>query len=115
MIERVEVELNRVADRHPGVELLKTIPGVGNRTAEAVVAWVGDPGRAQSRRRLGSRSGRTGTVSASKISPLAATLGPDRLWDSAVPQPDTASAARAERAARGLARCLQGRAAGAEA
>jgi transposase len=45
MIERVEQQLNRVAYRHPGVQLLKTIPGVGNRTAEAVVAWVDDPGR----------------------------------------------------------------------
>ncbi len=44
-IERVEEELNRVARRHPGVELLKTIPGIGDRTAEAVVAWVDDPGR----------------------------------------------------------------------
>jgi len=45
MIDRVEEELNRVAGRHPGVQLLKTIPGVGNRTAEAVVAWVDNPGR----------------------------------------------------------------------
>jgi transposase len=45
MIDRVEEELNRVAGRHSGVQLLKTIPGVGNRTAEAVVAWVDDPGR----------------------------------------------------------------------
>lgn len=45
MIGRVEDQLNRVGNRHPGVQLLKTIPGVGNRTAEAVVAWIDEPGR----------------------------------------------------------------------
>jgi transposase len=45
MIDRVEEQLNRVGNRHAGVQLLKTIPGVGNRTAEAVMAWVDDPGR----------------------------------------------------------------------
>ena len=45
MIDRVERALNRVARQHPGVDLLKTIPGVGNRTAEAVVAWVDNPQR----------------------------------------------------------------------
>ncbi|NIM18757.1 MAG: IS110 family transposase [Candidatus Latescibacteria bacterium] len=57
MIERVERELNRVASRHPGVELLKTIPGVGNRTAEAVVAWVDDPWRFRRVSRIGSYFG----------------------------------------------------------
>jgi len=32
-IRRVEKELARMADRHPGVALLRTIPGVGVRTA----------------------------------------------------------------------------------
>jgi transposase len=45
MIDRAEHALDQVARRHPGVQLLKTIPGVGDRTAEAVVAWVDDPGR----------------------------------------------------------------------
>jgi len=45
MIERVEQALDRTAARNPGVSLLKTIPGVGPRTAEAVVAWVDDPRR----------------------------------------------------------------------
>jgi transposase len=47
MIERVETTLARVASRHPGVQLLRTIPGVGPRTAEAVMAWVDDPSRFQ--------------------------------------------------------------------
>lgn len=45
MIGRAERALDQVAQRHPGVRLLKTIPGAGDRTAEAVVAWVDDPGR----------------------------------------------------------------------
>ena len=45
MIDRVEQVLDRTSRRNPGVSLLKTIPGVGPRTAEAVVAWVDDPRR----------------------------------------------------------------------
>ena len=37
---RVTKELDRRADAHPGVALLRTIPGVGPRTAEAFVAYV---------------------------------------------------------------------------
>jgi transposase len=41
-IKRVEKELNRIGDEHPSVILLRTIPGVGLRTAEAVVAYLDD-------------------------------------------------------------------------
>lgn len=44
-IRRLEQELDRIARRHPGVALLKTIPGVGPRTAEAFCAFVDDPKR----------------------------------------------------------------------
>ena len=44
-IDRVEKELAKIADRHPAVTLLRTIPGVGIRTAEAFVAYVDDPAR----------------------------------------------------------------------
>jgi transposase len=44
-LKRVEAELARVADAHPAVTLLRTIPGVGVRTAEAVAAYVDDPAR----------------------------------------------------------------------
>lgn len=44
-IKRVEQELNRIARGHPGIALLRTIPGVGVRTAEAVVAWIDRPQR----------------------------------------------------------------------
>ncbi len=56
-IGRVERELKRVADGHPGVALLMTIPGVGIRTAEAVVAWVDDVRRFARVRQVGSYFG----------------------------------------------------------
>lgn len=42
MIRRVEKLLARIARKHPAVTLLLKIPGVGIRTAEAVVAYVAD-------------------------------------------------------------------------
>jgi transposase len=44
-IKRVEKELNRRARNHPGVMLVMTIPGIGVRTAEALVAYIDDPER----------------------------------------------------------------------
>ena len=44
-VAKVEAELDRIAKGHPGVALLRTIPGVGPRTAEAFVAHVDDVGR----------------------------------------------------------------------
>ena len=45
MMKRVEKALEKMGGRHPGVCLLMTIPGVGIRTAEAVMAYIDDPGR----------------------------------------------------------------------
>jgi transposase len=45
IIAKVTAELDRIANRHPGVILLKTIPGVGNRTAESITAYIDDPKR----------------------------------------------------------------------
>lgn len=56
-IRRVEKVLKKRADAHPGVILLKTIPGVGIRTAEAVVAYIDDPGRFRRNRQVGSYFG----------------------------------------------------------
>jgi transposase len=39
MLREVETYLNQRARQHPGVKLLMTIPGVGIRTAEAVIAY----------------------------------------------------------------------------
>ena len=44
-IRRVEAALETVAADHPGITLLRTIPGVGIRTAEAFLAYVDDPAR----------------------------------------------------------------------
>jgi transposase len=56
-IRRVEKELNRRADAHPGVMLLQTIPGVGRRTAEAAVAWIDDVSRFSRNKKIGSYFG----------------------------------------------------------
>jgi transposase len=56
-VARVEKELARRADAHPGVRLLTTIPGVGVRTAEAFVAYVDDPARFARANRVGSYLG----------------------------------------------------------
>ena len=57
MVRRIEKELNRVGRRHPGVVLLMTIPGVGPRTAEAVVAYMDDPRRFRRNKAVGSYFG----------------------------------------------------------
>ena len=36
---------DKLAQQHPGVALLKTIPGIGPRTAEALLAYIDDPHR----------------------------------------------------------------------
>ena len=56
-IKGAEAELAPLAEGHPGVQLLMTIPGVGPRTAEAVVAYVDDASRFGSTRRVGSYFG----------------------------------------------------------
>lgn len=49
-VELITRELDRIGRAHPGVQLLKTIPGVGPRTGEAVCAFIDDP------RRFGAKS-----------------------------------------------------------
>jgi transposase len=44
-VRRLEQELNRRAQQTPAVARLRSIPGVGIRTAEAVVAFLDDPHR----------------------------------------------------------------------
>ena len=50
-------QLDEIARQHPGVALLRTIPGVGPRTAEAIVAYVDQPQRFGSTRRASSYFG----------------------------------------------------------
>ena len=52
-VQRVEQELNRQARQTPAVALLRTIPGVGARTAEAVVAFIDDPTRFRNAKAIG--------------------------------------------------------------
>ena len=44
-IHTVTQALDRIGKRNPGVQLLRTIPGVGARTAETIVAYIDDPKR----------------------------------------------------------------------
>ena len=58
-IHRVTERLDRLANEHPGVSLLMTIPGVRPRTAEAVVAYIDDPHRFARVRSIGNYFGLT--------------------------------------------------------
>jgi transposase len=57
VIKEAEKMLNEIGDAHPGVQLLRTMPGVGARTAEAVVAYVDDPHRFGSTSKVASYFG----------------------------------------------------------
>ncbi len=56
-VKRIEDELNKMALVHVGVSLLRTIPGVGPRTAEAVVAYIDDAKRFGRNKSIGSYFG----------------------------------------------------------
>lgn len=56
-VKRVEVELDALAADHAGVSLLRTIPGVGARTAEAVMAYVDKPERFRRNKQIGAYFG----------------------------------------------------------
>jgi transposase len=56
-IRRVEKELGEYSRDNPAVQLLRTIPGVGLRTAEAMVAYLDDPHRFRSSKSLGAYLG----------------------------------------------------------
>jgi transposase len=52
-VRRLEQQLNHQARRSPAVACLRTIPGVGVRTAEAVAAFVDDPHRFRNAKAVG--------------------------------------------------------------
>ena len=56
-VRRVEQELDRIAARRPEVDQLRSIPGIGPRTAEALVAFVDDPHRFANSRKVGAYFG----------------------------------------------------------
>lgn len=57
LLARVEKVLDRHAAKHPSVALVRTIPGVGVRTAEAVVATLDDPRRFHKNKSVGTYFG----------------------------------------------------------
>ena len=57
LMRRVEEALGEIAQSQAGVNLLMEIPGVGIRTAEAVMAYVDDPHRFRSVKSIGSYFG----------------------------------------------------------
>jgi transposase len=59
LVRRVTKALDAKARANPAVRLLMTIPGVGPRTAEAVVAWVDDVKRFSSVRKVADYFGPT--------------------------------------------------------
>jgi transposase len=56
-VKRAEVELAQRSERCPAVALLRTIPGVGPRTAEAVVAYLDNPQRFTNSKQVGAYFG----------------------------------------------------------
>lgn len=56
-VGRVTAALDELGRRHPGVGLLQTIPGVGPRTAEAVMAYIDVPERFPRVRGIGAYFG----------------------------------------------------------
>jgi len=56
-VHRLERALNEIARSHGGVALLRTIPGVGPRTAEAVMAYIGEPRRFSRSKSIGAYFG----------------------------------------------------------
>lgn len=95
-IGRVERELASIADRHPGVALLRTIPGVGIRTAEAFCAYVDDVRRFARTRQVGSYFG--------LVPRLDSSAGRDRLGHITRDGPATVRKLLAEAAWQGVRR-----------
>ncbi len=56
-LKEVTGELDRLSEKDEKVQLLKTIPGVGTRVAEAVVAIIDDPGRFKNAKHVSSYAG----------------------------------------------------------
>lgn len=46
-VRTITQALDKIGERHPGVMLLRSIPGVGMRTAETMVAYIDEPKRFQ--------------------------------------------------------------------
>ena len=64
-ITRIEQQLDQISAQHPDAALLRTIPGIGARTAEAIVAFADTPQRFGRSRQFTSYFGMTPTQDAS--------------------------------------------------
>ena len=64
-IAMVEKTLNRKNKTNPAVQLLMTIPGIGPRTAECLVAYIGDPSRFTNTNKVASYFGLVPSLDAS--------------------------------------------------
>ncbi len=56
-VRQVTAELDRLAAQHPGMAVLQTIPGIGPRTAEAMLAYVDEVRRFQRNKQVGAYFG----------------------------------------------------------
>lgn len=56
-VHRMEQELDRIAAASPAVVLLKTIRGIGPRTAEAIAAYIDNPDRFRNAKAVGAYFG----------------------------------------------------------
>ncbi|MFO8055960.1 MAG: IS110 family transposase [bacterium] len=81
-LRKVEKALGREAKRNAGVQLLMTIPGVGIRTAECLVAYIDDPARFSSSNELAAYFG--------LVPILDSSAGRDRLGHITKQGPPTA-------------------------
>jgi transposase len=59
LIEEVTCKLDAIGEKHPRVQLVRSIPGVGPRLAEIVVATIDDPKRFKNGKQVGSYAGLT--------------------------------------------------------
>jgi len=57
MVHRATERLDQIGQSQPGVALLRTIPGIGPRTAEALVAWIDKPQRFASGKKVAAYFG----------------------------------------------------------
>lgn len=57
LLKQAEARLDALAQADPGVRILESIPGVGPRTAEVVVAYLGEPGRFRTAKQVSAYGG----------------------------------------------------------
>lgn len=90
-IQTLEQGLEKFSVNNPAIDLLRTIPGVGLRTAEAVVAFIDDPHRFADGKKLGAyfglvpsqdqsgRSNKLGHIT-KEGSPVVRTMLTEAVW-----------------------------------